>query len=447
MRVSPITSGYLNTQKNSIQKKNYETRNDVTSFFPLQSGQNMNFIGLGKYVKALFGDAEAIGQIIKDKAIKEGINTFVDQIDRNLNKRNILSNNGRIKGFEEYYNSNAGEKLLRKVEFNNNNSVKTVTTFEYVPNSQNNLINRTFNYDNQGKLQWETRYKYDGRNIVETTNYDPNGKFLHKTMYGSDYDGSYTRDYDIEGNVLRYAKRKHRENMYVIELEDYNPKSPYFGKIQVLDEDLNLFEVIKYEKREGFFAPFEVKYYPNGKFKSEAQCNMANGVGYEGVHDKREVYESGALKYLDKPYGKGYKMYYENGNLMEEKTVTTWYTGTHSSISDISIVRYAEDGKTVIKTSSSCPKDTWVTGSYSRNEEIDYTPDGRMVKRVYVCSEKEYKRSNYIVNFDDNGNISEIINYSDFDYSKPNFKAGNNIGDFDSETQAIYSKWSNINKK
>lgn len=457
MKVSPINSNY-------VRERKYLSRNQESNEILLKDRSSHNLpmqeVSFGsllssfqKVVKSLTGYDVLVQKGGKNGAVNKAAEIFVDKIEPKILKENILTKSGNIKGFYEYRKSNAGIKNLRKVELNPDNTIKTITTYEYVPNSKYNELSRTFNFDGQGNLQWETRYKYakdySSKYISETEDYGPDGSFLHRTIYG--WNGI-KRDYDANGNVLRAVRTtSSEENDYqtLMEVIDYNPNSPYYGKVQVLDNDFNLLEIIKYESQGESSIVKEFKYYPSGKFKSEAECYISGGFSSGKPWNKREVYESGALKYIDKPGDRGYYRYYENGNLMEEQSVTSYYSGTHTYISNIDKVKYAPDGKTVILRSSSCPNDSWIPDINEREHTLEYSPDGKTVKQIYHKLFEKYgsKHEEYTVKFNDDGSISEIYIGKSFSHSTPDFKSGEDIALARENIRNIYDEYKNVNNK
>lgn len=459
MKVSPVSlccSNSLNRRNQNREVKNVPVNSGFGYTSPQQS---VSFGGLLKTVfdiaKEVSGYNNAVKKLLKNKTVENKVNVFVDKIDSAINRRNITNRFGKVKGFEEYRSSNAGEKLVRKVELNPDDSVRTITTFEYVPNSKNNELARTFNYDAQGKLQWETRYKYDekswGRSLSETADYAPDGTLRHKTRYFND---GVRADYDAQGNELKRSRNVWRSDAgYSTEVMELNPNSPYYGKIQVLDEDFNLFEVIKFEE---IHSPYyrsakEYAYYPSGKLKRESEWMLSSdGFGERELSKNKELYESGALKYIKDSSGYGYKKFYENGTLMEEQKVSTGYSGTRTYISNINTKTFAQDGKTVIRYSDTCPQDSEVFGINERAYIEDYSADGKMLKKVYgkSCNRDRSTKECYTVTFDDKGNLSSIYNKEIYSPDeKPDFKAGDNIENCSDKVKELYRKWVNANKK
>ena len=460
MRISPVSLSYSNTlsktKNKSGENKNFSQTHE---YIARSASQNVSFNGLLKglleLAKSLSGYEQSVKRLVKNAAVENKAAAFVDKIDSVINRRNITNRLGKVKGYEEFHNSNAGEKLMRKVELNPDNSVKTITTYEYVPNSKNNELSRTFNFDATGNLQWETRYIYEetsagSRRLAETADYSPDGTLRHITRYFND---GVRADYDAQGNELKRLRNVWRSDAgYSTEVMELNPNSPYYGKIQVLDDDLNLFEVIRFEE---ISCPYyriakEYAYYPNGQLKREGERMLdSSGFGEGELDLNKEFYESGALKYIKNSSGYGYKKFYENGTLLEEQRVSTGYSGTRTYISGKITETYAEDGKTVIRFANTCPHDSEVYGINERAYIKDYSPDGKTLKKVEIKSCNDYRSIDewYTVTFDDNGNLSKIYDKQMFSPDdKPDFTAGNNIENCSAKVKEIYQKWVNANK-
>lgn len=472
MRVSPVNLSYSNSLNES--RKNKVTKNvpQYNSYFTNTPQQNVSFCGLWKSIiklaKEVSGYDDALTKLTESSTIQKNIDIFVDKIDGTLNRENILNKSGKIKGFIEYHDSNAGPKIQRKVELNPDDTVKTITTYEYVPNSPHNYISRTFNFDGQGRMQWETRYKYnEGKQLSETSNYDPEGNFIQKTAYWPLF--GIKEDYNESGVLLKRMRTSLRDGVgNITEIVDYNPSSPYYGRTQVIDDDFNLIETIRYEKVPNSYSDIrEFRYYPSGKLKSVANCDGNCEFSYNSWN-KREFYESGKLKSDEysgtyKEYyengnikvhsrdsGNQYETYYENGNLMEKKYAATYYSGTHTYIADIDITKYAPDGKTVIVRSTSCPNDPWIPDINEREHTVEYSPDGKTIKKIYHKLFEKYGNTHeeYTVKYKDNGDLSAIyIGKFFYPASPPDFRDGDDINKCSYQVQKIYNEYKDMNKK
>ena len=416
MRVSPVTPSYLSVQKFSNNKSSSQSSLSQNNQ-NITASSNVQFTGFWR--KILTGD---IAGALIESAAKRGkaaAKAVEENIDRTLKTENLIGENGKVKGFLKYLTDRDGSKIPQmKIEKNPDGTIKTMTQFEYVPNSNYRKIAKTQNLDADGNLQWETRYKYSEYGKLETTeNFDKDGNFLHRTeyRYNTGFDlVDETLDYNPEGELLnrvKYSSTYEDKYKKVKEIQYFDKSARDDGRIYVFDNDDNLLEIKRYEQRETSFAPYEIKYYPSGKFKSEAKCSQYGLAPY----DKKEYYESGVLKYADKPYGSGHQEFYENGKLKFDNEIETYNTGTHHSISAITGTSYAPDGITKKSVLISHPKDNFVMHDYEGSALLEFSPDGKIVKqiKVYDNTRADYNPK-HTIEFNNEGNLISIDGNSDF---------------------------------
>lgn len=454
MRVSPIASSYFSVQKNNVNENKNVSKTGMSVDNNYNSGKEISF---GWWFKKKTVDP-VVDEIVKKQKI---FNKYIyDIVDTQLKVENITSVNGKIKGFIEYFTSSQRGRIPQlKVENNPDGTIKTITRFEYEPDTNFNRLLKTRNEDAHSNLQWETRYKYDERGkLVQTENYDANGKFLHRTEY-SDYGFlgtcdrnvyKTTRDYDANGNLLNVVEHSRDEDFNKFKRIKYSDKSPRDdGRYYIFDTDDNLIEIVKYEIRSDSYAPLEIKYYPNGNFKSESRVGMANGVSTGGLIKLKEHYESGALKYIAESNGMGAKEYYENGAIksifngtetqnfhengkLKSKIIeNTYYTGTHTSISSIKRIFYSQDGKPT-NVIISYPKDRWVMGSYKGSAKYDFYEDGKTIKELQFFNNEEAANSpQCVVKYNQSGDLVSINGNSDFGNYNSDYELLKNVNKFD----------------
>lgn len=204
MKVNPVVSNYLSSSRvqsvnehNYLASKNYQNKNLLNN-----SSQDISF-GSGVVTEAL----KLVGKALKKIYSKPEV--FTDVIEPTLQKSTYTKQN--INTVIEYFNSNAGKKIQRKLEHDINGNFFADTRFLYKPNSKNNELLKTFNYDKDGNLLWETRYKYNeaGRKI-KTTNIDKDGNILSISDYeyvdGEIQHLMYVVDKTPEGEVWKKTK-------------------------------------------------------------------------------------------------------------------------------------------------------------------------------------------------------------------------------------------------
>lgn len=221
MRISPIVSNYSGVQKNNYVQKKYVSKfPHQESNLNLNSGQNINFTGnYTRWLKALIGSDDALIEIAAEIAAKKAIlnnvskkaNDFVDIIEPLI--KTVTSANGNIKTISHYQESNAGNKLISKLEETFDGSFIAKTKYKYVKNSKANHLAETYNYDKNENLLWTTKYKYNDKNqIVETTNIDALDKLMHQTNY----------EYNETSGRLRRTldKNAHGDNIKIVSYYD-----------------------------------------------------------------------------------------------------------------------------------------------------------------------------------------------------------------------------------
>ena len=318
---------------------------------------------------------------------------FKDYIDTSeLCRSEVYDSNNELQSYTEFYRSNAGEKIQKKVEFNPDKTIHTITTYEYVKDSPKNYLRKTFNSDGQGNLQWYTTYKYSNGELKETENYDANGEFIHKTVYGPR--SGETTDYDANDIRLRSKTWDIRSKGGYV-LTEYDENNNELPLKKVTNRDNELYEYLKYDKQNYK----EYRYYLSGKLKSVAKVSPYNR---EALSDRTEYYENGVVKYTENR--DGYKNFREDGTLIEQLVNERIYSGSSGrfEIFKTNTYRYAPDGKTIVGFHH---VDLFKDGHYSniKNEEdlgIDYTDDGRKVKKVYSNTR------HYEMNFDDEQDLN-----------------------------------------
>lgn len=336
---------------------------------------------------------------------------FQDKISKTLKIENIFKN-GKAAGFIEYFDSNAGKKLQRKLETDEFGNFLADTRYVYKPNNRRNELLKTFNYDKNGKFLWETRYEYQNGRIVETGNYDINNNLLHKTEYT--FEGKWldmtidkTPDDDIK-NKIHYF---HKEGSPMSEQEVYTnfyPETP----IEFLER------LQQKPVHRGYFRGF----YP----KSET----------------REFYESGKIKsiykdYLNKEMSTAKVDYKENGEISnvhiyhDYKSYDYRPDGTLKQFEERKpgtvpkVTEYYEDGKTVknitAKKPGGNPDDFELVeqrdaGGHLLYQKV-YEPDASANPRQ-ISNENFYDKFTHIITKSIQKNVSDGNRYDERLFTK-----------------------------
>ena len=152
----------------------------------------------GSLLKALFGFKDNISPVLKE----------------------AFNISETVKTTYKYFESNAGKKLVSKLEETLDGEFIAFTKYKYKPNSEQNQLMATYNFDKNNKLLWATQYKYNEFNLVsETANLDARGNLLHRTEYS--YSNTvwgrwleFTKDFDKDGKEIkrvRYYKPESHE--------------------------------------------------------------------------------------------------------------------------------------------------------------------------------------------------------------------------------------------
>ncbi len=260
--------------------------------------------------------------------------SFQDKISKTLRSEDLFKN-GKVAGFIQYFDSNAGRKLQRKFETDELGNFLADTKYVYKPNNRRNELLKTFNFDENGKLLWETRYEYQKGNLVKTANYDINNNLLHTTEY-TFKDGCLdsTTDKTPEGkikNIIEYFHTKgspiSKQKVYM----EYYPET----KIAFLEKLKQKPEHVVFFDEDGAVSETR-EFYESGKIKSI----MKDYPSYFGVPTAKVDYrESGAISNVHIYHNYTGYDYRSDGTL---KTLTESNQG-HS----MKITEYYTDGKTV----------------------------------------------------------------------------------------------------
>lgn len=202
MKVNPITYNYNNYKK--INKQNNNKHMSTPSGLDNRDfgyqAPLINFTGLHT------------SGIVKNAAGK-----FIDKIDSVIHE--TVSINGGVKTILTYNDSNAGRKIISKLEQDLYGNFISLTRYKYIPNSENNHLISTYNFDANNNFLWETKYKYKDNVIAETSDYDALQNLLHKTRYNYyNFNGqkrlAFITDIDPDGNPIKQVSFRLRDKRF-----------------------------------------------------------------------------------------------------------------------------------------------------------------------------------------------------------------------------------------
>ena len=380
MRVSPILSNCYTINKTQNINDNHLKKTQNMAF-PASSSKNVSF-GSGIVIETI----KLFGKLITKAYSKPDV--FTDVIDPVLKKSNYVKKN--INTTLEYFNSNAGKKIQRKLEYDMNGNFLADTRFLYKPNSKNNELLKTFNYDKDGNLLWETRYKYDDSGQkIHTANYDRDGKLLHTSDYKyssySDFNDMDVTDKTPDGEIIKQLSyiKKVNESDYELRTES-SSNAKYIREFMAANKNLGTFPKNLSDNTN----------FDNLKIDCLRKIFNENG-DLSCVEYSFELPENTNQKYI-----KNLSMYLNDKNDVAEYGVEFYDPNAPSyNYSQTSNARYSKEG--LLKTIS----------SYAEN--IIYYEDGKTVKEINafnVVAGKTVKSKEFYPN----GQLKTEYRYYDF---------------------------------